>query len=281
MKITHSFLASVVLCILLTACISSAQSPSKPDEYSLVWSEEFNTTGAVDTAIWHFEKGFVRNNELQWYQKENAWCENGKLIIEARKEKKPNPLYRPGSRNWDTRREFIEYTSSSLNTSKSKTFTYGRFEMRAKIKTELGLWPAFWTLGIDKEWPSNGEIDIMEYYKGDILANVAHGSGERYKAKWFTTKKPVTSFNDPDWDNKYHIWRMDWTEESISLFVDDFLLNKVLLKDAINPDGFNPFTQPHYILLNLAIGGDNGGDVSKTRFPSRYEIDYVRVYQKK
>jgi beta-glucanase (GH16 family) len=90
------------------------------------------------------------------------------------------------------------------------------------------------------------------------LANVATGTAERYKAKWFSTKKPVASFNDPDWDQSFHTWRMDWDENFIRLYVDDLLLNEVPLSKLNNPDGSNPFQQPHYLLLNLAIGGDNG-----------------------
>ena len=251
------------------------------ETYELVWSDEFNKNGMVDTSVWYFEKGFMRNNELQWYQPENIWCENGKLIIEGRRETRPNPVYKEGSNNWRENRKDIHYTSGSINTRRTKTWQYGRFEVRAKIIAKPGLWPAIWTLGQKGEWPSNGEIDIMEYYKGDILANVATGTTERYRAKWFSTKKPVASFNDPDWDNSFHTWRMDWDENFIRLYVDDLLLNEVPLSKLNNPDGSNPFQQPHYLLLNLAIGGDNGGNPSNTEFPSRYEVDYVRVYQKK
>jgi len=279
------FVVQVAVILLLLASCSSPKinsiKNSSSEDYSLVWSDEFNRNGAVDTSIWHFEEGLVRNHEYQWYQKENAWQENGFLIIEARREKKLNPNYNPLSSDWRKAIQDIQYTSSSINTSKSKYFVYGRFEIRARINTESGLWPAFWTLGVRGEWPSNGEIDIMEYYKGNLLANVAYASSIRYKAKWFTEKKTVSSFNDPNWDKKFHTWRMDWNEESINLYVDNLLMNEVLLKDAKNPDGFNPFKQPHYILLNLAIGGDNGGDPSNSKFPNRYEIDYVRVYQKK
>ncbi len=249
-------------------------------DYQLAWSEEFSKNGAVDTTVWQFEKGFVRNNELQWYQPQNAWCENGKLIIEARRETKPNPRYKEGSTDWREKRKDIGYTSASIHTRHSKTWQYGRFEIRAKIIAKPGLWPAIWTLGVHGEWPRNGEIDIMEYYKGDILANVATGTNQRWNAKWFSTHKPVSSFQ-PNWDQDFHVWRMDWDEHSIKLFVDGLLLNEVRLADANNPDGSNPFKQPHYLLLNLAVGGDNGGDPSATQFPSRYEVDYVRVYQKK
>lgn len=258
----------------------SGQVKKMDDGYKLIWSDEFNKNGAVDTTVWQFEQGFVRNNELQWYQPQNAWCENGKLVIEARREVRTNPGYKEGSKDWREKRTGIEYTSASINTRRAKTWQYGRFEIRAKIIAKPGLWPAIWTLGESGEWPWNGEIDIMEYYKGNILANVATGTNKRWNAKWFSTHKPVSSFK-PNWDQDFHIWRMDWDENAIKLFVDDLLLNEVNLKDANNPDGSNPFKQPHYLLLNLAIGGDNGGDPSATTFPSRYEVDYVRVYQKK
>ncbi|MCD2422565.1 glycoside hydrolase family 16 protein [Niabella pedocola] len=264
--------------VLCTAC--GTQRQLKDEGYRLVWAEEFNRPGKVDTSVWNFENGFERNHELQWYQPENAWCANGHLVIEARRETKPNPRYNNRAVEWRQQRQYIGYTSASINTRGRKTWQYGRFVMRAKIKTDNGLWPAFWTLGAKREWPSNGEIDIMEYYRGTLLANIACGTTERYKAKWFTVKKPVSEFGK-NWEAAFHIWRMDWDEQAIKLYVDDRLLNEVPLDQLANPDGFNPFRQPHYILLNLAIGGDNGGDPAATRFPSRYLVDYVRVYQKK
>jgi beta-glucanase (GH16 family) len=261
-------------------------SPSAVKGMSLVWNDEFNISGKPDTSVWRYEKGFVRNQELQWYQSENANCQNGLLIIEGRKENSKNPGYVPGSTNWKTNREYAEYSSSSIQTRGKKQFQFGRFEMRARIDTACGSWPAIWTLGISKSWPSNGEIDIMEFYrvKGvpTILANFAWGTNQRNVGKWDDLKKPLADFtkNDPDWSKKFHVWRMDWTKDSISLSIDDQLLNSVLISETNNPDGFNPFLQPHYILLNLALGG-NGGDPSKSKFPIKYEVDFVRVYQEK
>lgn len=263
-----------------------AQGPSRliadtSGGYKLVWADEFNHNGTPDSTSWKFENGFTRNHEAQWYQSQNAFCKNGMLIIEARKEHRPNPNFVAGSTNWKTNREFIDYTSSSLNTRGHQSWQYGRFVMRARIDVSAGMWPAFWTLGVSKPWPSNGEIDIMEYYRGNLLANIACGTAKPSSAKWYSTKKPLDSLG-ADWHKKFHVWRMDWDEKAISLFVDDQLLNRVELKDLVNRDGsnFNPFMQPHYVLLNLAVGGDNGGDPSATTFPRRYEIDYVRVYQK-
>lgn len=249
--------------------------------YKLVWADEFNSNGPPNADSWGFESGFVRNNEDQWYQEQNAACYGGKLIIEAQKVYLPNPGYLPNSTNWKQKRQFIEYTSSSINTRGKHSFQYGRFVMRARISTDAGLWPAFWTLGVEKPWPSNGEIDIMEYYRNKLLANIACGTEAPNKAKWYSNTKAMSTFKT-NWSKKFHIWRMDWDKTAISLYVDDLLLNRVALKDLVNQDGsqFNPFMQPHYILLNLAIGGDNGGDPSATKFPKRFEVDYVRVYQK-
>src|ERR1041384_4741242 len=90
---------------------SMASSPAA-DSFKLVWADEFNKNGPLDPKEWRFEQGFVRNEELQWYQPDNAWCEQGFLIIEARREKKPNPRYVAGSQDWRTNREFAQYTSS-------------------------------------------------------------------------------------------------------------------------------------------------------------------------
>jgi beta-glucanase (GH16 family) len=152
--------------------------------------------------------------------------------------------------------------------------------MRAKFDADDGLWPAFWTLGENGQWPSNGEIDIMEYYKKNLLANIACGTEKQYVAKWFSNKRPLSSFKGKSWNKKFHIWRMDWDENSIKLYVDDTLMNSVPLSKLVNPDGTNPFKQKQYILLDLALGGDNGGPINGTKFPKSFVIDYVRVYQK-
>ncbi|RZK47666.1 MAG: glycoside hydrolase family 16 protein [Pedobacter sp.] len=251
--------------------------------YKLVWADEFNKDGKVDSTKWKFEKGFVRNQELQWYQEDNAWQENGVLVIEARKENKPNPKYKEDSKHWASSRKNIEYSSASINTGGKHSWQYGRFVMRGKIDISDGLWPAWWTLGVKNQWPSNGEIDIMEYYKKKLLANIAIGTNKQYNAHWFSNTKNINELGGKEWASKFHIWRMDWDEEAISLYVDDVLLNKVEMSKLNNRDakGDNPFKQPHYMLLDLAMGGLNGGDLNDTKFPNRYEVDYVRVYQKK
>jgi beta-glucanase (GH16 family) len=260
--------------------------PAEIQDMKLVWNDEFNHTGKPNPEYWKYEKGFVRNEELQWYQEDNATCANGVLLIEGRREEISNPNFKAGSQSWRTSRETAHYTSSSINTRGLKKWQYGRFEIRARIDTTLGSWPAIWTLGTEKQWPSNGEIDIMEFYRVNdqptVLANAVWGTAKQYVGKWHTERIPYAHFlaKDADWHKKFHIWRMDWTKESIKLYLDDELLNTTLLSETVNPDGFNPFMQPHYLLLNLAIGG-NGGNPDRSVFPIRYEVDYVRVYQEK
>lgn len=260
------------------------------DDWQLVWSDEFNADGPLNSSVWNFEQGYARNEEAQWYQSDNAVCKNGLLIIEARKEQnRKNPLYVSGSNDWRKKREFIDYTSSSVTTAGKKEFLYGRFEIKARIPVAKGAWPAIWTLGSNMEWPSCGEIDIMEYYqiKGTphILANAAWGTDRQWHAKWDSQATPYSHFTDkdPDWASKFHIWRMDWDEEAIKLYLDDELLNEIPLSSTRNGSigkGTNPFTKPQYLLLNLAIGGINGGPIDEAALPMKYEIDYVRVYQK-
>jgi len=273
-----------VIVLVLHGCKASQPGSAafEKEGYKLVWSDEFNKDGAVDTGKWRFEKGFVRNQEFQWYQQDNAWCEKGLLIIEGRREQKPNPNYQAGSDDWRKKNANINYTSSSINTSGKHSWQYGRFIMRGRINIDPGLWPAWWTLGTKGRWPSNGEIDIMEYYSNRVMANVATGTDQQFKAKWFTKIWPADSLGGKEWASKFHDWRMDWDENQISLYMDDFLVNKVALSDLVNRDGtnINPFKQPHYMLFDLAIGGTQGGDPTNTKFPNRFEVDYVRVYQK-
>lgn len=267
--------------------------PTSYDDYKLVWSDEFNIDGKPSDN-WVPEKGFQRNQELQWYQSDNATVSDGCMIIEGRLERVKNPNYVEGSSNWKTNREYAEYTSSCMTTQNGYTFKYGRLEVRAKIPTATGSWPAIWTLGNQWEWPMNGEIDLMEYYikngTPSILANACWSSTRQWTAVWDESATPFTHFTSKDsqWAEKFHLWRMDWDCSYIRLYLDGELLNEIDLSKTQN-QGYqgntnNPFSNDienngQYILLNLAIGS-NGGIPDKSKFPLRYYVDYVRVYQK-
>lgn len=280
--ITFKILFLAVLMVLLSGYDSTNQEISNYEGYELVWNDEFLVDGFPNANNWNYEIGFVRNREEQWYQKENAYCKDGFLIIEARKEEKLNPNFiSKNHKDWTKKRDSIKVTSSCLITQGKHSWQYGRFEMRAKIPVGKGMWPAFWTLGVQGNWPANGEIDIMEYYKDKILANVAWKS-TKSDTEWDSAVKMLSDLKE-NWADEFHVWRMDWDAHTIKLFVDSQLLNETDLKTtttALNQK-ITPFQQPHYLLINLAVGGINGGDFNKDSFPSKFIIDYIRVYQKK
>lgn len=259
------------------ACLLGLVAAAHADDWKLVWADEFNTNGPPDPANWGYERGFVRNEELQWYQPENAFCTNGLLIIEARPEHRPNPNFITNSTNWKTSRPWIEYTSASLLSRRLREFKYGKFQMRARIDTRAGSWPAFWTLGATRtRWPACGEIDIMEFYQRKVLANFGYQFNQ--KTVWLANRTPLAELGGDDWAKAFHIWTMEWDEKKITLLLDDRIMNEFDVAKADTADHGNPFRHPEYIILNQAIGGQ-GGDPSHTSFPIRFEVDWVRVYQ--
>lgn len=274
--------------------MASAESPYPG--YELVFADEFDVDGLPNPNVWDYEHGFVRNHEDQFYQADNAYVADGCLVIEGRREQVGNPRYEPGSHDWRRNREKSEWTSACLFTKHDENgdgyaWQYGIYEVRAKVPAFLGCWPAIWTVGANGDWPYCGEIDMLEYYPyggyESILANVAWG-GEHHHAIWDTGVSHLEDFADEGWRDEFHVWKMEYTPESIKLYCDDRLLNETDLADTVNQGGpqgagYNPFTsgQKQFIILNLALGGDHGGDLSATPSPCRYLVDYVRVYQKK
>ena len=233
--------------------------------------------GPPDPASWQFETGFVRNMELQWYQAPNAAVAGGVLTIEGRRERVPNPGYQAGSADWRTSRAFADYTSSSITTAGKRTFTYGRFKARARIDVRQGSWPAFWTLGTTGGWPGGGEVDIMEFYASKVLANVCRPAGGT--CAWSSGIQTLADLG-PDWPSQFHVWAMEWDATRIDLFLDGKSTNHFDVAGAVGAGVVNPYVaRPVYLLLNLALGA-NGGDPAGSTSPLKYEIDYVRVYQR-
>ena len=165
--------------LLLIGLLSVFDCASAEQQWKLVWADEFEGNGGPDPKKWTNEVGFIRNAEAQYYtagRKENARVENGKLIIEARKEIFRNARYQEA--NSRRGKEFAEYTSASLTTQGLGQWKHGRVEVRAKLPRGRGVWPAIWMLGTnirDAGWPACGEIDIMEYvgFEPDVIhANI-------------------------------------------------------------------------------------------------------------
>lgn len=268
----------VLLLLALALRSTSVAAVPMPAGWTLVWHDEFDCTAFPDPRNWTHEIGFVRNHEPQWYQPDNARCRDGLLVIEARRERKRNLMYDAGSPNWRNARAYARYTSSSLTTRGLHAWLYGRFEMRARIDTRAGLWPVLWTVNAARPWSKRGEVDIMEAYGGNLLANVAWGDVEPEAVVWDIARYPLAGLGQ-GWSRRFHVWRMDWDRQFVRIYLDGRLLNQTALKDTHNRDGSgNPLRQAHSIMLSLAIRQADRPET--TRFPARMEVDYVRVYQR-
>jgi beta-glucanase (GH16 family) len=273
-------------CILLGLMLGcSALSCARAEEttqWKLVWADEFDVAGAPDGEKWSFEQGFIRNREDQYYTDRpvNARVENGTLVIEAHKESVPNDRFSSGHKDWRRNRAESKYTSASLTTKGKTEWTYGRVEVRAKLPSGHGVWPAIWMLGANIKqvgWPNCGEIDIMEYvgFQPDrIHANVHMGKYNHVrgtgKGAGLDTQRPTDDF---------HLYRLDWYPERVEIYFDDqkfFTFNKESDDVAVWP-----FSKPHFLILNLAIGGTWGAKqgIDDQIFPQQYLIDYVRVFE--
>lgn len=248
--------------IMICACSSA-----KADEWKLIWSDEFDTTGLVDFSKWSYEVGKIRNRESQYYteaRKENARIEEGCLVIESRKEDYQD----------------AQYTSASVHTQNKVHFLYGRIEIRAQIPTGRGMWPAIWMLGMNHgtvRWPECGEIDIMEnvgfdpdvihanVHTKDFNHNKGNGRGNQIKAE-----APYQDF---------HIYTIEWFPDRIDFYFDNS--KYFTIKNDGTGKGSWPFDEPHYLILNSAIGGAWGGQkgIDDSIFPQLFKIDYVRVYK--
>ncbi|HEX2968837.1 MAG TPA: glycoside hydrolase family 16 protein [Bacteroidales bacterium] len=248
------------LLLLISSC-----SGEKTDNWNLVWSDEFEEPGLPSVSDWVNETGFIRNNELQYYTErriENTEVKDGNLMIIGRKE--------PWIYNNDT----ADYTSASITTDGKRSWTYGKIEARIKLPEGQGLWPAFWMLGQNIHqagWPKCGEIDIMEHInKLDIVHGTLHWDNNGHVSSGDTIACNVTD---------YHIYSVEWNSNSIKWLLDGKEYHVVNVKDSVN--NTEEFQKPHYIILNLAIGGEWPKNPDETTvFPDTVFVDYVRVYQK-
>ncbi len=271
------------LALFMTACGSKSESPAPiitppttqapPEdknwafETTPVWADEFEYTGKPDPAKWGYDIGGNGwgNNEVQYYSDNlaNASVSDGKLAITARIESMGGQ----------------QYTSARLVTKDKGDFLYGRFEVKAKLPTGRGTWPAIWMLPTDWAyggWPKSGEIDIMEHvgYDQNKVHITVHTDAYNHSKN---TQKGSTKVIETA-STAFHVYRVDWTPYAIRGYIDD-----QLIFNFIN-NGYGhstwPFDKRFHLLLNIAIGGNWGGQqgVDPSIFPQTMEVDYVRVY---
>lgn len=262
-RIKSLHLAKALILITLTGNLHSQC-------YELIWAEEFNYTGFPNPSVWNWETGNNNgnNNESQYYKQndqDNCWVDNGSMIITAMKESYGGQ----------------DYTSARINTKGKAEFKYGKIEARMKLPYGQGIWPAFWMLGENIDavgWPQCGEIDIME---------LIGGTGYNDRTVYGTPHWADASGNHADYGgykslatgkfaDDFHVFSIEWTSQKIAWFLDGVQFHVM----STTPSALSEFHQEHFIILNLAVGGNwPGYPDATTVFPQKFEIDYVRVYQ--
>jgi beta-glucanase (GH16 family) len=234
---------------------------------TLVWNDEFNSN-TINTTTWVFETGAGGwgNAELENYtaRSQNAFQSKGNLIIEARKE----------SLNGSA------YTSARMITKARKVFTFGRIDIRAKVPTGKGIWPAIWMLGnnIDQvNWPACGEMDIMELLGQEpnkIYGTLHWGATTQLHQSKGTNKV----LGAGSYDQQFHVYSLVWVKDQVQILVDDVVYNTINATDVAGSN--NPFNSDFFFILNVAVGGNwPGSPDGTTVFPQRMVVDYVRVFQ--
>jgi beta-glucanase (GH16 family) len=249
---------------------SGSSNNASDEDWKLVWSDEFNYSGLPDSAKWKYDVGGHGwgNNELQYYtgkRIENAYVKDGLLVIDARREDY----------------EGKNYTSARLLSKEG--WTYGKFEVSARLPEGRGTWPAVWMLPDEWNlgnggWPDNGEIDIMEHV--GFNPNFIHGSVHCRAYYWRAGTQKTDTVKLDDVFNTFHVYALEWNADSMSISVDG---NKYFT--FVNEkDGWEkwPFDKDFHFVLNVAVGGDWGGTkgVDESIWPQQMKIDYVRVYKK-
>lgn len=264
---------TIALSIMFVACNTGYKTINNASgKYKLVWNDEFNKAGMPDETKWSYDtignSWSWGNNEKQFYtvrKPENVFVKNGVLTIVALKdsvEDKP-------------------FTSARLVSKGKGDWLYGRFEIRAKLPTGRGTWPAIWMLPTEKTyggWPASGEIDIMEQVGNDPFT--IHATAHTKKYNHIINTQKTNKMTVPTATTEFHNYILEWEKDEYRIFVDDTLLFTFKNEGS----GFEawPFDQQFHMILNLAIGGNWGGNkgIDMSIFPVQMEVDYVRVYEK-
>ena len=238
-----------------------------PSFNTLMWSDEFNTDGAPDASKWNMEVGNNNgwgNNEQQYYRAENASVSGGTLKITAKKETFNG----------------YAYTSARMQTHNKYDFKYGRVVFRAKLPTGGGTWPALWALGSNYEtnaWPACGEIDVMEHVGNNqnVIHSTLHYPGNS-GGNANTSSATIAGVSEG-----FKIYELIWSADVIKFYVRDTETGTpTLIKQFANSTANHPyFNWNFFLIMNVAMGGNMGGNINPAFTQSTLEVDYVRVYQ--
>ena len=258
---------------------ATANSANSAADENLLWSDEFNGD-AIDETKWGYNIGTGDNgwgnSELEYYTKrpENVYVKDGMLHIRANIETNADDIANKFGGQ--------KYTSARIISQNKFTFAYGTVEARIALPAGKGIWPAFWMLGenIDKvNWPACGEIDIIEAINDEnVIYGTHHWAHEGTHAQYGnSTKQHFDGHYDLD-ITEFHVYKMTWDKNAISMYVDDFMYQKIDIADAAGEMG--TFHKPFFFILNVAVGGSWPGiDIDDAQFPTEMQVDYIRVYK--
>jgi len=260
---------------------------SNEGDWVMTWSDEFDYFGAPDPTKWSHNIWPAKkvNDEDQAYtdRLKNTRVENGLLIIEAHREDYQN----------------AQYTSGRIHAAGKADLLYGRVDVRAKLPSGQGTWPAIWMLPSDPfryattcskgddwqgshdcdAWPNSGEIDIMEHVGYDM--NRVHGTVHTRAYYWVNGEQRKSSVEAESVNKEFHVYSMEWSPERIDIFYDDALYF-TYLNQGEGWEGW-PYDHPFHLILNIAVGGgwgSAGGATDVEAFPAKMHVDYVRLYKK-
>lgn len=275
MRVAQAWLGRQATALLaaaaLAGCAAVAPPPLVvPPDHQLVWADEFDTPGLPDPARWVHETQRNRNgwynNELQYYaapRAENAVVRDGRLVITARREALR------GAPDWGGQ----AYTAARLATHGLGDWTYGFFEIRARIPCGGGTWPAIWMVGSGGRWPDDGELDILEHIghrPGRVFSTVHTAAGSGGHGQGAERLLPTAC-------SQFHDYQMHWTPQHIRFGIDG--VQHFRYDNPGTGARAWPFDAPQFLILNIAIGGDLGGQVDDSIVPVTMEVEHVRVYQ--
>ena len=274
----HPLAAALLLALPAPAQAAEGAPLAPPPNYRLAWSDEFSRPGLPDERRWDYDTTFNRrgwhNEEKQYYsarRARNARVRGGRLIVEAHRE----PERARRLPDWGGQ----AYTSARLVTRGKASWTYGFFEIRAKLPCGRGTWPAIWTLAERRAtgWPGDGEIDIMEHVGHDpgVVHQTVHTEAFNHvKGTHKNANRRV-----PDACTAFHNYQLHWTPERIVMGIDGRTLFTFEKGEGGRAEW--PFDAPQYLILNVAVGGTWGGakGIDDWALPGRMEVDYVRVWQ--
>ncbi len=241
-----------------------------PEGNRLIHAEDFSKASTYDSSFWIAETGFFRNREAQYYRPANVRVKGGALVLEGRREAALNAAYDAKGAGWPTTTKSADYTSGSIVSRKA--FTYGVFEVVARLPQGAGAWPAIWMI-YEQGLPYR-EIDLVEAVgaaPGKVWSTIDAGRDLEGVKTW-QAETPM-----PDLADAFHAYRLEWRKDAIALAIDGREVLRMNPEEA-HEDGVDPLRAPMHLRINLALGGSWGGDIDESALPARVEIKSIKIW---